>query len=180
MGSYLEAYGASEEQRAKRSRLLKRLVILVVVLAIVAGTAYAFLKNYPEEKQVKSFVELLKDKNYQAAYKMWGCTDQTPCRDYAFTRFLEDWGPKSEHADAGAARVGEGDSCGTGVVVPVSFKGSEPVALWVERGSHVLGFSPDPECRKPRWHFKEFLRSLFGKQPAILVWARGPADLDVP
>lgn len=163
MASYLEAYGAGEQKRARRLKLWKWSVSLAVVLAIVGFILYSVLQNRSEERRIQAFVDLLKAKDYQGAYRMWGCTEATPCRDYSLQRFMDDWGPASEHADAANAQVGSGDSCGTGVVVPVDFKKGEAVPLWVERANKTIGFSPDPECRKRRWHFKEFFRSFFNK-----------------
>jgi hypothetical protein len=163
MASYLEAYGAGEEQHAKRLRIIKWTAILVVVCAVAGLVLYEAFKNYSEEHEIQAFVDRLKSKDYQGAYAMWGCTAQTPCRDYSFEKFLEDWGPQSPHANAAAARVGGSDTCGTGVVIPVNFKGSEAVPLWIDRGSRTIGFSPDPECQKKRWRFGEFFRSLFHK-----------------
>src|SRR5947209_2022439 len=100
MSSYLEAYGEGEAQRARRVRLVKRGSIILLLLLILAGLAYAVFKNYPEEQRVKMFLETLRKQDYQTAYRMWGCTEATPCRDYSFQKFLDDWGPKSPHADA--------------------------------------------------------------------------------
>jgi hypothetical protein len=163
MASYLEDYGAGEERRVRRVRLMKRAALIAGVLIVVALILYIGLKNRTEKRQVSAFLEALRKRDYQSAYVMWGCTPATPCRDYSFDRFLQDWGPSSARANAASAHAGEGESCGTGVVFPVEFAGAEPVALWVERGSRVIGFSPDPECRKRRWHFREFIRSLSGK-----------------
>lgn len=164
MASYLEEYGQAERQHQKRVQIFKWSAGLILFGALSGFILYSVFQNYSEEQQVKHFVELLRKKDFQSAYKMWGCTDATPCRDYSFDKFMEDWGPSSPHADAVGAKVEDGDSCGTGVVVPVDFKGTEPVPLWVERGNKVIGFSPDPECRKRRWQFRRFFRSLFNKQ----------------
>ena len=94
---------------------------------------YSVLQNHSEERQIQAFLDRLKAKDYQGAYRMWGCTEATPCRDYSLQRFMDDWGPASPHGDAAHAQVGGGDSCGTGVVVPVDFKKGEHVPLWVER-----------------------------------------------
>jgi hypothetical protein len=161
MASYLEAYGEAEQQHEKRIRVLKWAALGLVIATLAGLTLFSIFRNYSEEQRVKAFVQLLKDKNYQAAYQMWGCTPSTPCRDYSFQRFMDDWGPTSPHANATTARIRSSDTCGTGVVIPVDFAGTEPVPLWVERGSNNIGFSPDPECRKKRWHFKEFFQSLF-------------------
>jgi hypothetical protein len=163
MASYLEDYGAGEERHARRVRLIKGTALAATILLVIGGLIYVGLKNRTEKRQVSAFLEALRKRDYPSAYRMWGCTEATPCRDYSFNRFLQDWGPGSPRADAASAHAGEGESCGTGVVFPVDFAGAEPVALWVERGSRVIGFSPDPECRKRRWHFREFFRSLFGK-----------------
>lgn len=164
MASYLEAYGEGETKRAQRVRLFRWVLAAFAAVVIVGSLLYSIFVNYSEEQQVKQFVALLQKKDYQAAYRMWGCTDAAPCRDYSFAKFMEDWGPNSPHANAAAARVGSSDTCGTGVVIPVNFKGGESVPLWIDKGTKIIGFSPDPECQKKRWHFKEFFRSLFGKE----------------
>lgn len=164
MASYLEEYGAGEEQRAKRLRIFKWTAVTLLVCALAGFVLYEVFQNYSEEHEVQAFMDRLKSRDYQAAYQMWGCTPQTPCRDYSFDKFLEDWGPNSPHANAATARVGGSDTCGTGVVIPVEFKGAEPVPLWIDRGSRTIGFSPDPECQKRRWRFREFFRSLFHKE----------------
>jgi len=164
MAGYLEAYGEAEQKRARRAKIVKWSLAGVVLLGVVGAILFAMFHNYAQERQVKSFIALLRTKDYQAAYRMWGCTEATPCRDYSYQRFLEDWGPSSPHADALSAKVGGGDSCGTGVVVPVDFKGTEQVPLWVERSNAVIGFAPDPECRKKHWRIGAFLRSVFHKE----------------
>jgi hypothetical protein len=164
MASYLEEYGAGEEQHAKRLRVFKWSAVALVAVAVSGFVLYEVFQNYSEEREVQTFVDKLKSKDYQGAYAMWGCTQQTPCRDYSFDKFMEDWGPSSSHANAATARVGGSDTCGTGVVIPVDFKGAEAVPLWIDRGSKTIGFSPDPECQKRRWRFREFFRSLFHRE----------------
>lgn len=169
MASYLEEYGAAEQRHAHRLRLFKWAVGIVLASSFTGFILYLLFQNYAQERQIKTFVQHLSDKDYAGAYRMWGCTDATPCRDYSMKQFLDDWGPASPHADAATAQVRSGDSCGTGVVVPVDFKGAEQVPLWVERGSNTIGFSPDPECRKRHWRFREFFRSLFHKQSLLYL-----------
>lgn len=163
MSSYLEEYGAGEEQRARRLRLIKRASIALLLLLATAAVVYAVFKNYPEQRQVTAFLEALRKQDYQAAYRMFGCTETNPCRDYPFQKFMEDWGPKSAHADAASAHIAMSQSCGTGVVLRVEYKGAEPVPLWVERSTHVVSFAPDPECRGRHLHIGAFLRSLFNR-----------------
>ena len=162
MASYLEAYGASEELRARRIRLIK-ISSVVLACALMAGvTLYALLKNRGEEQQAKLFVHLLNDHNYSEAYKLWGCTAANPCPDYPIGKFLDDWGPHSTHADESSAEIGMSQSCGSGVVIRLDYPGSEePVPLWVERVSKTISFAPWPECPGRHLHLGAWLRSVF-------------------
>jgi hypothetical protein len=161
MGGYLEAYGAGEERRVRRMRVLKIALIAGVCAAIVGAVLYTVFKNHAEERQVKTFIEELRKPDYQAAYRMWGCNEAHPCRDYSFDKFMEDWGPKSPHASVASARIGMSESCGTGVLLRLDYKSAEPVSLWVERNAPVISYAPWPECPGPRWRFGAWLRSLF-------------------
>jgi hypothetical protein len=164
MSGYLEAYGASEERRAGTLRRLKTISIVVVVVVAVGAILYAVFKNHSQEQQAKSFVALLQSHDYPAAYRMWGCTESHPCRDYAFEKFMEDWGPKSAHADQSTASIGLSQTCGSGVVIRMDYKAPmEAVALWVERDSKVLSFAPWAECPGRHLHVGAWLRSLFGR-----------------
>jgi hypothetical protein len=164
MASYLEAYGAAEEQRAKRVRLIKISAIMLVSLIVIGLIAYGILKNRPEEQQAKTFVSLLQAHDYQGAYKLWGCSDTHPCKDYSFDKFLEDWGPKSAHADQSSAHIGLSQSCGSGVVIRLDYQGSEePVSLDIERSTNVISFAPWAECPGRHLHIGTWLRSLFGR-----------------
>ena len=162
MASYLEAYGASEQLRARRIHLIKISSVVLALALIVCGTLYALLKNRSEEQQANLFVHLLNDHNYSEAYKLWGCTTSHPCPDYPESKFLEDWGPHSPHADESSAEIGLSQSCGSGVIIRLDYQGSEePVPLWVERTSKVISFSPQPECPGRHLHLGTWLRSLF-------------------
>ena len=163
MSSYLEAYGAAEQHRARIIGIIKTSSI-VLGCALVAGLIlYGVFKNYGEEKRAKTFLGLLTAGNYPAAYAMWGCTESHPCPDYAFAKFQEDWGPKSEHADESVAHIGLSQSCGSGVLIRLDYKPTEePVSLWVERDGGTIGFAPWPECPGRHLHFGAWLKSVFG------------------
>ena len=143
MSGYLEHYGAGDEKREKRRR---NIVLSVLGLLVVSGALYLAFRNYREEKQLTIFFDLLKQQNYKAAYEMWGCTDKNPCRDYAFERFQEDWGPKSKHTNLGAMKTVKTKSCSSGIIQIVDFGGGDEVNLWVNRKDRVIGFSPWPVC----------------------------------
>lgn len=144
MAGYLANYGAGEEQREK---LIRRLIAGAVVVVIAGGILYFFLKNFRQEHQARNFFEFLEKHDYKAAYTLWGCTDAKPCRDYSFQNFMDDWGPKSPHADVSSFRIKKSRSCGSGVILTVDYgKGQEPDKLWIERGDLTIGFSPWPGC----------------------------------
>ena len=161
MSSYLEAYGAGEELRAKRVRQIKVASIVLICVVIVGTILYGIFHNYSEEQKAKAFVAALRSQNYAGAYQMWGCTDAHPCRDYPFVKFMDDWGPKSAHADSSSAQLAVSQSCGSGVVIRLDYKGAEAVPLWVERDSKVISFAPWPECPGKHLHLGAWLRSLF-------------------
>ncbi len=154
MAGYLDHYGAGEERREKRIKLL---VITALAVVIAAGVLYFIFKNYRQERQVNRFFDLLAHQDYQAAYALWGCSAATPCRDYQFPAFLQDWGPQSEHANPKSFHISKTRSCGSGVIVTVDSSGDssgdsskgankQEDKLWVQRDDLTLGFSPLPGC----------------------------------
>ena len=164
MSSYLEAYGAAEQHRAKVIGIFKYVSIVLACVLVVGLILYGIFKNHSEEQRAKSFVGLLDAHNYPAAYAMWGCTDSHPCPGYPMTKFLEDWGPQSAHANQTVAHIGLSQSCGSGVLLRLDYKpAEEPVSLWVERDTGVISFAPWPECPGRHLHFGAWLRSVFGR-----------------
>jgi hypothetical protein len=163
MSSYLEAYGAAEQHRARIIGIIK-ISSIVLGCALVAGLIlYGVFKNYSEEQRAKTFLGLLTAGNYPAAYAMWGCTDSHPCPQYPFAKFQEDWGPKSEHAGGSVAQIERPESCGSGVVILLDYKNPvDSVPLWVEHDTGVISFAPWPECPGRHWHFWAWFKSIFG------------------
>jgi hypothetical protein len=139
MSGYLEAYGAGDE---KRSKLIKRAALVVVVVLAAGAALYFGFRDYREKQQAKRFVALLQQKDYQAAYALWGCTPTSTCRSYTVNKFLEDWGPKSAHADASKLQIASTRGCSSGVIIELKSAASEPDYLWVERGTRNVGFAP--------------------------------------
>ncbi|HTS50007.1 MAG TPA: hypothetical protein VMH05_18795 [Bryobacteraceae bacterium] len=164
MSSYLEAYGAAEEHHSRRIRLVRNVSIALAAVLLLGLILFFVFRNHSEEQQVKTFVQLLQARNYTEAYRLWGCTESHPCRDYSFQRFQEDWGPAGTHANASSAHITMSQSCGSGVVIRLTYAGSEAVPLWVERSNQVISFAPWEECPGTR-HLQlgAFFRSLFHK-----------------
>jgi hypothetical protein len=145
MTGYLDAYGAAETERARRSRIVGRIVIVSVALLVLAAIAWFVFRNYKEEARIKEFIQLLQDKKYDEAYRMWGCTEANPCRDYNKQRFLEDWGPEGKHPEPSAMRLQKLKSCATGIIQTIRW-GNDEILLWVNREDLILSFSPWPIC----------------------------------
>jgi hypothetical protein len=158
MAGYLDTYGTAD---LRRSRVRKRVVIVTLVTALAALTLFLIFHNFQEKRIVNRFLESVRSGNYQEAYQMWGCTPAAPCRDYSFTKFMEDWGPKGQYANVKAARVSIVDSCGDGVVSTLVLPNTEPFGLYVERSTKVLSFAPWPRCPGRHLHLWEFIRSRF-------------------
>ncbi len=159
MAGYLDAYGAADERRERRT---KRIVLWALVVVVVAAALYFTFRNWRQEQLVKQFFTLLQQKDYQGAYKLWGCTPDTPCKYYPPDKFTEDWGPSSAYADAGAIKIANEDTCGSGVVFTVESPKSQPIGLYVERDSNVITFAPWPRCPGRHLRLWEFLKSRFG------------------
>jgi hypothetical protein len=162
MSGYLDQYGVAD---AKREGTIKKIVLSTLAVLIIGGVGYLsyvfFFRTWSQERTVKEFLSTLSNKDYAGAYRMWGCTPDTPCKLYDTQKFDEDWGPKSHYANATAAKVQESDFCDTGVIVNVTFPGADPVALWVDRSTGVISFAAWPECPGRRWRFRQFFKNLF-------------------
>lgn len=143
MAGYLEGYGVDD---VRRSRLFWRLILSLVLLLIIGCALYFGLRSYPAKRKVNVFVEDLRKKDYRAAYDLWGCTPTSPCKDYTFQKFMEDWGPQAIK-NPGAATIAKTRYCGPGVIVTLGFgAGSRDVPLWYQRSDGTLGFAPWPVC----------------------------------
>ena len=163
MSSYLETYGASEEQHARRIGILKTTAITVISVLILGGILYGIFKNHFEEQQIKTFAARLEAKDFPGAYQLWGCSEAHPCADYPYEKFLEDWGPKSGHAGV-TPDISSSSSCGSGVMIGLTYKGTgEPINLWVERDTKAISFAPWAECPGRHLHLGAWLRSLFNR-----------------
>jgi hypothetical protein len=161
MGSYLQSYGAGDE---RRNRVIKRIIIAVVCTLVLSWIGYLLLKDYSEKRLVNRFLAEVNAHEYQRAYADWGCTAATPCPNYAYSRFLEDWGPEKKIGSPW--KVASVDSCRTFVTVNVQASGAELQSLGVERGAHTLMYAPSPECQEFKWHWKAFFQRIFGGRKA--------------
>ena len=137
MSGYLDNYGVADARKEKRTKII---LYTVLALAVAGGALYFLFRDFREEARIKEFVELLQKQDYKPAYALWGCTDQKPCRDYAFDKFMEDWGPQARPLEVGGKK-----SCHGGIIQSMRVKGQE-VNLFVDRSTLSVGFAPWPVC----------------------------------
>jgi hypothetical protein len=161
MSGFLDSsYGVTD---ARRERRIKRIVLWSLGVLIVGTVLFFTFRTYRQERVVKQFLSLLKEKNYQEAYKLWGCTQDTPCKYYPPERFNEDWGPSGQYKDAGEGKIQIEDVCGSGVFFGMNIPNVKPFGLWVETSTNVLSFAPSDWARCPGPHLQiwEFIKSKF-------------------
>ncbi len=163
MGSYLDAYASAGQQSARRATIVKRIVVSVLIGAVVVTVAYFSLRTWNQEHAVNQFLEDLQRKDYQNAYRLWGCTPEKPCKDYSSDKFNEDWGASSLYSNAAALKVEHIDFCDTGVVFDLTYPKQEELGLWVDRSTNLIGFAPWPRCPGRHMQLGEFFKSLFSK-----------------
>ncbi len=134
-----------EKERRKR-----QIIIAVICVAVIAGSLYYGLRNWPYEHRVNRFFDALEVKDYKAAYGIWFNDpnwQQHPQQysQYTYDDFYRDWGPGGEwgviksHDIVGSARPKHG----SGIIVVVRINGRvEPARLWVEKKTRTLTWSP--------------------------------------
>jgi hypothetical protein len=136
---YLADYGQADRRYEK----IVRAAGYILLAAIVCGCFYwLFFRNWREERRVSQFLTLLEQQQYAEAYRMWGCTAETPCPNYSYQKFLEDWGPQSAVGKINSYDVGRSYDQQSGVIILVQVNGRKIPNLWVEKDSEVIGFSP--------------------------------------
>jgi hypothetical protein len=157
MAGYLDSYGVVDQ---RRERLVKKIVISTVSVVVVATVLYYSLRTHGQERVMSQFLEELDHRQYQDAYKMWGCPEN--CKYYPPDKFLEDWGPSSQYSNASAFKIEHIDYCDEGVVFDLSYpKTSEDVGLWVNRSTNFISFNPSPRCPGRHLQLRAFFKSLF-------------------
>ncbi|MBC7924423.1 MAG: hypothetical protein H7039_02095 [Bryobacteraceae bacterium] len=139
--SYLEGYGVGQ---ARQERLVA-IIFASLIAVILAGVVFYFWqRDRTETQKVSAFLDALRIGDHKAAYTFWGCSYEQPCRDYPYSRFLEDWGTSTARLDAVSARSDGGQHCKAGRIEVVRYSDQREVQLWVERKTQVIGYAPWP------------------------------------
>lgn len=156
MAGFLDStYGVAD---ARKERRLKLIVLWSLGILIAGGVLFSWFRNWPEERVMKQFIALLKLQKYQEAYKLFGENKYYPPE-----KFIEDWGPTGEFKDAGDAKIENEDVCGSGVLFTLAIPRKDPLGMWVESSTKVVGFAPNGWARCPgkHWQIWEYLKSRF-------------------
>lgn len=153
-----ENYGVAEE---RRNRLIKRIVIWGLVVIVAATVGYFSLRTWSQQRVMSHFLDDLKQQKYQAAYALWGCTQDTPCKYYPPEKFTQDWGPSSPYANPSELKIEHVDFCNDGVVFDLSYPKSDDLGLWVNRSTNAISFAPWPRCPGRHLQLGQFFHSLF-------------------
>lgn len=148
MTSYLEGYDAGGH---RRDLLVRRSLIALAGLLVGVLIAYFAFRNLLERRQLDAMFTLLAAKDYPAAYKLWGCSVEQPCRHYTYQRFLEDWGPASDFADAAKVTVLKTLTCRSGMLRTVRAPNGKEENIWVEYKDKQLSFAPFPGRGECTW-----------------------------
>jgi hypothetical protein len=145
MPGYLDQYGAGEEQR---NRIVFRSVSGLILAVILGTLGWYLLKNHHQEGVVKTFLGAVRQGDYQAAYRDWGCSPDKPCSGYDFNKFNEDWGKNAKDSPPDPAILGitESESCNSGVLLTVAVSASRQEKLWVDKRNDAISFAPYPIC----------------------------------
>ncbi|HZU24902.1 MAG TPA: hypothetical protein VFA04_05240 [Bryobacteraceae bacterium] len=158
---FLDAYEQQAERQYRRAQLLKRAISVLLIAGGAAAIGYFSLRTRSQERVLQQFLADLEAQKYQEAYRLWGCTQETPCKYYPPEKFAEDWGPNSLHANPSAIKIEHVDFCSDGVVFDLAYPNSEDIGLWVERSNNVISFAPWPRCPGRHLQLGAFLKSLF-------------------
>jgi len=158
MSSFMEGYGQKE---ARRGRLILRIILSVLIVAIVGTAGYFYFRTWSEERVFARFKDTLAKQDYNAAYGMW-CNAQKPCPYYPLEKFKADWAPPNPYANLDRVDVRNIDYCGSGVVFDLAHAGADPVAVWVEHSTGSMSFYPHQRCPGKHLQLGPFFKKLFG------------------
>lgn len=151
-GHYLANFGVSDAKREKR---FLRVTLAVIGTALLGAFLWYYFRTFFEERAVSQFLDHLAARDYKAAHAQFGCTDATPCRDYDFTRFMEDWGDKSAFADVSKVKITLAEPCGNTVWVSVRHPSQKELGLAVDPETRIITYAPEARCPGV-WRVRDF------------------------
>ena len=162
MSGYLDAYGVSD---ARRERTIKWIAGTAIAAVVIGLSGYFYFQNWGEKQRAKEFLRTLTRQDFATAYAMFGCSVEKPCRDFAYEKFLEDWGPQNPVRRADRLSIANTEQCGNGLLVNINAGGRREESLLVDTATKTIIYAPWPECPEPRFRLMKWLRMKFGRQP---------------
>lgn len=150
MSEYLSQYGTTGQTREKVVRWILIALAAAAVLWVVDWGLSLYgtynLRDAREQWRAHQFFSLLSEKQYDAAYRLWGCEPSKPCRDYSFQKFMEDWGPKGAVPDISGRKMKAVRHCKAAIIEVIDFGAGDTVNLYVDSKDLTLSFAPWPVC----------------------------------
>src|SRR5262245_22020308 len=121
----------------KKSPLIRPPALFAMGAVAIILLIYRF-GNIREVRMVQKLLDELRAGQFQDAYQTWG-----PTQGYTYRDFMADWRGNGYYGKIGDSRILKSKTEGSGVIVLVEFSHlKRPVALWVERRTRTLAFSP--------------------------------------
>ena len=139
----MEYLGAYDSQSVLFERIVRVALIGLAAAALLGGFYYMFFRNWQEERQATAFFELLQERRYEEAYRMWGCSVEEPCRYYPYEEFLEDWGPEAPFGELSHYSLGRSYTQPGGVILRYTINGARGDPLWIELDPPTIHFAPN-------------------------------------
>ena len=139
----MEYLGVYASKGLFAERIVKIALLVLAAATMLGAVYYVFFRNWREELQARRFLGLVQEREYEAAYEMWGCTQDEPCRYYPFDEFLEDWGPDAPFGTLADFSVSRSYTQPNGVIVRYSINGLEGDPLFVELAPPKISFAPN-------------------------------------
>lgn len=118
----------------RRERRWKQFLVGLVGALLVGGFLYWQFRNYPQEREVKRFLQALQGGDYKTAYQIW-----KPAAVYTFQDFQRDWGPGGDYGKVAEYKIIGSRSRGPTVEVRARINGKE-AQFWVDRRERSLSF----------------------------------------
>jgi len=147
MPGYLDHYGAGED---RRNRIVAWIASSAVAAVILAALGWYLFEYHHQESQVKQFLAAVRAQDFKTAYRIWGCTEQHPCRHYSIESLMEDWGgpgTKPEWMpDPAVLGIIDSQTCNDAVLIHVAVNRKRTETLWLQQNEDGIGFAPYPNC----------------------------------
>jgi hypothetical protein len=143
-------FDAARERKTRNTLIAIGVGIVLVAVIGVSGFFLGhgwFFDDLAMEHHVSTFLGAVQADDLERAYAIWlndPAWKQHPQNpNYDFTRFQEDWGPKSQDGNVKTYKIDISKRTGTGCIVAVKINGgSKPLFLWYERSNGKMSFSP--------------------------------------